>query len=273
MDQQPFKTELEAALEAGKELMKPEVIDVNGIPTLVVHKSAQVSSFPERTEAPQALIQNVILHDATSFLEYFNEFADDHSYIFVDLKTAKFKAIIDYHKDSSSPRWNRHTVTYQCPKTPEWSKWIENSGSKMDQVEFALFIEDNLAEIAKPTGAEMLEIASSLQSKNNASFSSATRLDNGETQFNYKEDIETSAGVNGQLNIPAKIELGLAPFQGTDAYKVEARFRYRVSHGTLTMWYDIIRSHRIIEDAVKDTFEAIKKGKKGGFILMGDCPV
>lgn len=263
----------EAAIEAGKQLMKPEVIDINGVPTLVTHRDALVTSFADRTVAPQALKQNVILHDAPSFLEYFNEFADDHSYIFVDLEEAKFKAIIDYHKDSDNPRWNRHTVTYQCPKTPEWSKWLHYSGTKMDQVEFALFIEDNLKEIVNPQGAEMLEIAASLQSKNNANFSSATRLDNGETQFSYKEAIESSAGVNGQLSIPSKIELGLAPFQGTDAYKVEARFRYRVSHGSLTMWYDIIRPHRIIEDAVKDTFESIKQGKKGGFILMGDCPV
>lgn len=262
----------QAAINAGKQLLAPQEITVGKTPFLVTHKDANVKSLEENLDNPLHLKEKLNLHDAKSFIEYFNNFANEDSHIFVNMDHAKFKAIIDYHSDTETPHHGHHTLEYTCPKTPEWSKWLRFDGEKMDQTDFALFIEDNLQEIVTPDGAVMLEIAASLQSKNNASFSSATRLDNGETQFAYKEDIESSAGVNGQLAIPSKIELALQPFQGSDTYKVEARFRYRIRNGALTMWYDIIRPHKILEDAVQDTFKAINEGKTKGHILMGDCP-
>lgn len=262
----------QAAISAGKQLMGPKVIDVAGVPTLVTHRDSSVSKHEELLPKPLALKQNVRVHDAESFLKYFQNFADKDSHIFVDIENAKFKAVIDYHQSAGSPRWNRHTVSFTCPTTPEWNAWKRNSGQRMNQSEFALFIEDNLLEIVEPSGAEMLEIASSLQAKNDVSFSSATRLDNGETQFSYKEDVNGSAGINGQLQIPQSIKLGLTPFRGSETYQVEARFRYRIKDGNLMMWYDLVRPHRIHEDAIKDTCEKIKNDQGIGHILMGDCP-
>ncbi|WP_396586435.1 YfdQ family protein [Bermanella sp. R86510] len=262
----------QSALDAGKLMMKPTTVEINNIPHLVHHRDLAVSKHEELLNQPTSLREQVNLHSVESFIEYFNNFADEGSHIFVDIDNAKFKAVIDYHFSTASPRWNRHTVAYQFPKTVEWSKWLNSDGEKMDQVNFALFIEDNIKEIIEPAGAEMLEIATSLQAKNNVSFKSATRLDNGETQFDYREDIESSAGANGQLNIPTEIKLALKPFQGSETYNVTARFRYRITQGQLIMWYDIVRPHAIIEDATNDAFEKVKSEMNQGVILMGDCP-
>lgn len=263
----------QSALEAGRLMMEPTTVMIEGVPHLVYHRDLSVTKHEELLAAPNALKENVNLHSVESFIEYFNNFADIHSHIFVDADNAKLKAILDYHTAPDAPSWNRHTVTYQFPKTVEWSKWLANNGTKMAQEDFALFIEDNIKEVVDPDGATMLEIASSLQATNNVSFKSAKRLDNGETQFDYREDIESTAGAQGQLSIPSEIKIALKPFQGSETYNVTARFRYRITQGQLVMWYDIIRPHAIIEDAIKDAVEKVKTEIKEGVVLMGDCPV
>lgn len=262
----------QSALEAGRRMMEPKTVMIEGVPHLAHHRDLSVTKHEQLLAAPNALKENVNLHSVESFMEYFNNFADEASAIFVDADNAKFKAILDYHVDAQSPRWNRHTVTYQFPKTVEWSKWLANNGTKMTQEDFALFIEDNIKEVVEPDGATMLEIASSLQAKNNVSFKSAKRLDNGETQFDYREDIESTAGAHGQFSIPNEIKIALKPFQGSETYNVTARFRYRINSGNLVMWYDIIRPHAIIEDAINDAVEKVQSEIKKGFVLMGDCP-
>lgn len=262
----------QSALDAGRRMMEPKTVMIEGVPHLVHHRDLSVTQHEELLATPNALKENVNLHNVESFMEYFNNFADAHSHIFVDAENAKFKAILDYHVAADSPSWNRHTVEYKFPKTIEWTKWLQYNSIRMEQEDFALFIEDNIKEVVEPDGATMLEIASSLQAKNNVSFKSAKRLDNGETQFDYREDIESTAGAQGQFSIPNEIKIALKPFQGSETYNVTARFRYRINNGSLVMWYDIIRPHAIIEDAIKDAVEKVKTEIKTGVVLMGDCP-
>lgn len=278
MDQntQP-QSDVAAAYEHGAN--RNEVIEMalpDGTPTqlLITHKDSAVDMdlFEKLLPAPLHCETSVTLHDAQSFAEYLNKFSDDDTMVFIDLQQAKFVAIIDYHRADNAPQHGHHRATYQCPKTPEWNTWLKYSGEKMSQVEFALFIEDNAEEITNPQGAQMLEIAASLQATNKHDFSSAIKLDNGETQFAYNEVIDGKAGKNGQLDIPTEITVQLQPFQGGPAYERKARFRYRISNGGLMMWYDLVRPQKCIEDAVQDTLTQIKNQVKGCNFLMGDAP-
>ena len=51
--------------------------------------------------------------------------------------------------------------------------------------------------------------------------------------------------------------------------ELEARFRYRVKDGRLTMSYELIRAHKAHEAAVKATYEEIKDGMNAGTLLRG----
>jgi uncharacterized protein YfdQ (DUF2303 family) len=270
-------SDIAAAFNQGRE--HNQVIDFalpNGTSSeiLVTHKDSKpnLELFEKLLPAPLHCETDVTLHDAQSFAEYVNKFGDDDTMVFIDLRDAKFVAIIDYHRADNDPQHGHHRVTYQCPKTPEWNTWLKHSGEKMSQVEFALFIEDNAEEITNPQGAQMLEIAGSLQATNKHDFSSAIKLDNGETQFAYNEVIDGKAGKNGQLDIPTEITVQLQPFQGGSAYERKARFRYRISNGGLMMWYDLVRPQKCIEDAVQDTLTQIKTQVSGCTFLMGNAP-
>lgn len=266
-------SEIGAAYEAGQQTIQVVTIEseLGVLPVLVTPKDSAVHfDFLEKIlPAPLHCNQRVTLQDARSFAEYVNDFSDDNTAIFVDKAQGKFTAILDYHHSTEQPRRGGHVAFYTCPRTEEWAEWIRHSGVKMSQQDFAVFIEENAEEIAKPSSAEMLEIASSLKADIKTEFRSAQRLDNGQVQFAYNEVIDGKAGINGQLTIPQEIEVILTPFNGGPSYTRKARFRYRIKEGQLVMWYDLVRPHKVLEAAIDDTLAQIKQQVKGCNFYMG----
>tara|TARA_R110002167_G_scaffold188319_1_gene389858 strand:+ start:32046 stop:32888 length:843 start_codon:yes stop_codon:yes gene_type:complete len=245
-----------------------QILEIEGLPVLVTPEHLSVNfqtlaELDEFRETPRHLEASVELHTAQSFIDYVNDYADANTAIFVDEENAKFVAVLDYHKDTTSPRHCNHTATFQCKKTDEWSVWMRHDCDKMSQEEFALFIEDNADEIASPSSAEMLEIALTIKANTTCEFRQSQRLDNGQVQLTYNEVIDGRAGAAGQLEIPQEITIGMQPFQGSESYTRKARFRYRINHGKLAMWYDLLRPNKCIEEAVKDTLSKIKNPDNG----------
>jgi uncharacterized protein YfdQ (DUF2303 family) len=126
------------------------------------------------------------------------------------------------------------------------------NGKQMSQADFARFIEDNAPDCVAPSAADMIEIARSLEAKKAVNFSSAVRLDNGQSQLTYEETIQGTAA-KGRLVVPELFDIGSPVFEGDGRYAVTARLRYRIAEGgKLSLWYDLVRPHKIIEDAVKE---------------------
>lgn len=269
-----------AALAAGQKLAEAQVVEINGTQVLIHQQGLQVKEYESQRARPRRIERTVETTHVQSFIDYFNRFADENSTIFVDVENRLFIGIIDYHEDATAaraggeetgnqnaPRHGCHKVTYKCPLTPEAKKWLDNDGAKKSQVEFAEFIEEGAPEIVEPNAAEMLEIALTMQAKTGVDFSSGIRLDNGQVQLTYREDIQGTAGVTGQLKIPSKIALGIQLFQGGERYRLEANFRYRLNQGRMTIWYDLIRPHLALQDAVKAIQSQIVAGKNKGQVI------
>ena len=80
------------------------------------------------------------------------------------------------------------------------------------------------------------------------------RLDNGAFHFAYKEEIKGTYQ-DGSAEVPASFYLGVVPYRGmADAYKIEAKLRYRVSQRGLELWYAVPELDRLLERA----FEEVK---------------
>lgn len=183
---------------------------------------------------------------------------DLQTVILVDVINSKFRAVFNHHA-SDAPGWADFGATYDCPLSPEWQIWKGNSGKRMNQEEFGLFIEANQLDIVKPVGAEMLQIATTLKAKKDVAFESGIRLDNGQVQIKYHEDVKASGGGAGQLQIPEQIKLGIPVYVGGTAYEVTANFRYRIMDGGgLALWYDLVRPHKILEDALQKVIAQIE---------------
>ena len=223
------------------------------LPAVLVPEGYELKTFPEHRSQKPRVEDTVEVETVEAWLNYWNQFADTQSIAFFNLSGGFLDGIIDYHAtgDLGRGNWCKHRVIYRCPQTPEWKRWSNNSGVSMNQQVFARFIEDAVPDITEPAGAEMLEIASSLQAHNKVNFRQAIRLDNGETQFTYEENIEGKAGAKGQLKITQIIKIGIRLFEGGPGYEVEARFRYSIKDGNLAMWYDLVRPERVHEAAAE----------------------
>jgi uncharacterized protein YfdQ (DUF2303 family) len=73
--------------------------------------------------------------------------------------------------------------------------------------------------------------------------------------------------------VPETFALGIAVFEGGDRYHVEARLRYRIADGgKMTMWFDLLRPHKVLEDALSFVWKAIE-AELGMQVLNGGIKV
>ncbi len=234
----------------------------------VVPEGAALHSLEGYLPAPSRIRTTIGFYEAASFCRYVLDFKDAWSRIFADQAGLSLCAYLDYHAASTGPRWGSHIATLGLRLTEAWKKWISANGKRMDQVTFASFLEDNLVDIAAPDGATLLEMAKNLEVKKAAAFTSAIRLDNGEHQFGYVEDIQ-GTGQKGTITIPGSFVLGIAPVEGVEPYRVDARLRYRMQDGKLAIWFDLLRPDDYLRDAFKSVVEFVKTQTQLDVLLGG----
>ena len=272
-DKTPDAKTVEDILKLGKQ----QVIEteIGGVPVILAPNNMQTFEFEKlidaRAERPRQLEQCVEALSIESFLQYWNRFADEKSTIFADIEHGKFVGVIDYHETPAEPRRKLHKVIYNCPFTKEWNDWTENNDTPLEQIEFALFVEDHMRQFETPSGGDMMKIALTIKSKTDVEFESGQNISNGEVKFAYKETLNGQAGINGEMSIPEEFTLALRPFQNGAAYKIPARFRYRKNPSGIKMWYTLQQPHLILEDAINDIYSTIENGieSEKGQVLKG----
>jgi len=244
-------------------------------PFAVVPDGYEVASLESLRLMPTRIKQGVRVFDADSFIKYFTDYVKPDSRIFVDVQKPAIVGVIDYHEQAGIAEWGDHKVSFEFRHTKEWNIWMGANKKQMSQADFAQFIEDNLPDIIEPSHANMLEISRRMEAKKNVNFSSSNRLDNGEVQFVYEEEIRGTVN-KGEMAIPEVFKLricpfepGLPPYPDGSAYKVEARLRYRIKENGLTLWYELVRPHKIVEDAVAQIVIKIKGGVVNPVTLGG----
>ena len=205
--------------------------------------------------------RTVTVWDAASFLAYVHRHVTDPAYLEVwcDLDQRTVTAIIDAPR-GADPGLAGHVAQLRVKPTIEWTDWARANGQYLTQSEMAEFIEDHLPQFVDPPGAEMLEIATSIQTSSKGSFESAIRLESGQQQFAWREEIEGKAGRKGTLAIPSQVTIAMAPFQESPAYKITARFRYRVNGGDLRLALKIDRAAQVLETAFSEIVSEIVAG-------------
>lgn len=231
-------------------------------PIALIPDELSINDLEKHLPAPVRIRERLNLLDAETFINYVNRFSTTASAVFCNGPEGRtFTAVLDYHQPDQ-PSWGQHVASYKCPTTVEWGRWKQADRSKLNQADFAEFIEDNVKDIVQPDGnnnaptaADMLEISRTLEAKKNISFRQGTRLDNGQVQLTYNEQIDGRAGETGQLSIPEQFYIGVKPFLGGDAFCVPARFRYRITEGRLVMWFELVRPDKVLEEA----YTAVRK--------------
>lgn len=194
--------------------------------------------------------------------------AKDAGYVYADPDARTITAVFNDHRAAAG--WRDHRVALKAEYTPEFQRWLENNGSSRakGQGEFAEFIEDNLADLPEPYAQQLLAVATTIQATSGIEFKSARRLQDGQTQLAYVENIEARAGADGALVIPKEFTLGLRIFKNGGGYLLKARLKYRLTSGQVKFWYELDRPERAVEDAFSGYVEQVRE-KSGYAVLIG----
>lgn len=201
--------------------------------------------------------------DAESFLAYYAKHNDQGSDLYADVQQLKVTAVLDAHQQDAA-RWGQHRLVLELRQTTDWATWLKYDGKLIAQDVFAQHIEDNLSVIVMdeddpkaPSAAQMLEIAQSLEASSKVEFLSGTRLADGQRQLLYTESTQGKAGTKGKLDIPSHFWIGVQPFEGSQRYRVKARFQYRISDSELRLAYRLEKPEEALKAAFSDVLGAL----------------
>lgn len=258
---------IDAIAELAREAAEPQSIELDYPTFTIVPEGSKVeeldgSSYRPWYESEPSRPTGVAKPGTVdAFIDYVSQWPADQVTVWVPVTNGKIIAVLNDHTPDVNG-WGDHRAELELTKTPEWLHWTQGDGKDGNQEEFATHLEDGMDEIVEPTAADMLEIAQSIHAKSDVNFTSKHRLDNGEVQFEYTEEIDAKAGTGGKLEIPSVFVLAIAPFIGEEPYKVKARLRYRLNSGNLIIGYRLIRPAAVLRDAygrIADRFMGITR--------------
>lgn len=212
---------------------------------------------------PRRKQEEVDLHDADSFGAYVvRHRIEEATTLYADLATRSVVAVLN-DSAQAEPGWGDHRANLKLKHTDPWNRWTSLDGKPLTQEKFAEHVEQSLPEFTRPPAAEMYELAQTFQATIGANFRQTGKLQSGQRALHYEENIEASAGDQGDLTVPKEFHLRLQVFEGGESYDLVARLRYRVTReGTLTLSYHLVRPEDVVKEAFDATLDEIEEATK-----------
>ena len=230
------------------------------------YAAVSVEKFFDRPRQTAASVTCMTVDSFVTYVDAWKGSPQGRPLAFADEERGRIACVLDYDT-AKEPSRRQHHCALVLEVTKEWAAWTAKSGVEMGQAAFAKFLEDNLLDVVQPDGGTLLEVATSLEVRRGVQFLSAVRLQDGQRQFTYQEAGEAAA--KGDIRIPETIVLGIAPWKGCEPYRIDARLRYRISpEKGLTLWFDLVRPHRVIADAFGQIRKAVAE-RTGIAVLDG----
>lgn len=251
--------DVQAAIEAGMNLGALECLtpgDLIGVvtPAGADYKVIDLEQFASKPDRCRGVVTLQRAEDLIAYVKRFD--LPEFTTLWVDADGREVTAVLNDH-GSSDAHWGDHRAILKLKLTEQWQHWMGPNGHFLDQEAFAEHVEYGRTDVVKPSGADLLEIAQSIQGKTDVTWKAARRLADGQVGMEYVEDVQASAGHKQQLLIPEEFELGLRPFVGEEAYKVTARLRWRITGGNVKFGYRLDRPEEVLRDAVGKVVERI----------------
>ncbi|MDR3353351.1 MAG: YfdQ family protein [Zoogloeaceae bacterium] len=247
------------------------------VPYVIVPEGYQLQSLENLLGNPERKRANVTVDDTDSLIRYSMKHGiPDKSVFYVSVDYVRsachIVAVINDH-GANDPQWRDHLCCLGMRNAVEWDRWLADNKKVKSQNDFAVFLEDNLGDIASvtsmPTGSEMLRMALEFEAHSEKKFRSKTNLQSGGFSIEFVD--EENSDTRATMKVFERFTLGIPVFEGSkNRYAVEARLKYRESGGKLSFWYELIRQDKIFKSAVEDEIAAIKEAT--GFPILYGKP-
>jgi uncharacterized protein YfdQ (DUF2303 family) len=247
-----------------------------GIPYAVVPEGFRLRDLESLLPAPARKRAKVTLQDAKSFIEYIKKHGSlDNCTLYADVNYEAFSCsliavINDNGADVSDAQWRDHTATFVPELSHEWKAWTRKNQAVQAQSDFASFLEENMSDIANidpgmPTASEMLQMALDFEMHSNKRFKKTVDLQSGGVALEYVDQ----ADENTTMRLYKRFVIGIPVFQNSSsAYPIQARLKFRQNADRLVFWFELVRSDRVYEQAVKEMIEKIHD-ETGCMLLYG----
>lgn len=269
MDQSEIQTEAQSIVDLASKIQPVEIVSHGHVKRVALPPDWDLQEKNDENLLPQPFRKEgiIILDDQDSLVDYINRHKiPDLTTIYCRADYLKseviFHCIINDHGGAADgQQWRDHIAVYTPIFSEEWRRWTAHNKQPLSQLDMAMFIEENLQDIAAsegfPTGQQLLEMATSFQASQDMRFKSAIRLQNGGVNMSFVQDDDTQT--LAQMKMFEKIAIGIPVFWNGTAYQITARLRYRVKEGRLMFWYELIRNDKVLEDATKTMIDKIKE--------------
>jgi hypothetical protein len=248
-----------------------------------------------RRPNPRARRGTATLTALDSFIAHVNRFGDDDSAVFADesRSSPSVLAVLDYHRKDTLAvegeeatgsmthgeyRHGKHRSRFDFPLSDEWQAWHEGDKTPMNMASFAIFLENNVLDIAEitkaPAGTErfvdqngglgniadwqmLTKLARGLRIDENSTVSEAVTLASGEGELTISNTHDTEVG-GVKVKVPTMFFIEIPIFREGVFYRLPVRLRYRKDRGGVTFWYEIWRSDRSFMDAFNEAIDRIR---------------
>ena len=230
--------------------------------------------FERYRTAPERRSGTARVTTLESFVELTNRHKDRDSALFAQtsMPAPSLTAIVDYHRRAESTdehlaRFGAHRVVYEFPLTEEFKAWAACDGKAMSQADFAMFIEEHIADIAAATVEEtktfeplfkdrfaapidLVALSRNLEITVGMKVKRKEILKSGERSIVFEDEHKTSAG--DPVDIPGIFMLCLPAFIDGAPLRMPARLRYRIAGGDVQWFYQLYRPAHWLREQVRD---------------------
>ncbi len=209
-----------------------------------------------------------LVTDVPSFLAELDRYSlePQFSTLWGDETKGRVEAVYnDHHQDGAGLRDNR--LRLDLCADADWVAWHRLSGNFLRQEEFGDAVEELLHTVVDPDQADLMEVIDSIRATSKGTFESKISRADGGQQLEYKEDVTTTAGKSGRLEVPKTVTLALRPWEGLDTYKVEGWFRLRVQSGQLALAIKLKPTRTVLRAAWADVVGQIEEHLDGKPVL------
>lgn len=247
----------------------------SSIPFLVVPNTKKIESLKKTIDeyraVPERIKGSAKIVTIDSLIDHANKFKGETSALFANDEDCAITASYDYH-GAGKPSFCTHEAVFKAQLSTQWQAWSTMNGERMNQTNFAEFIENNALDlidapaaesmdagdimvlnIAKTLGftigtpADIVKLARGIAINESAKAKSIVNTSTGETQIQYESEHSDAGGQ--RLAVPNLFLIGAPVFEGDAFYKIVVRLRYRLQGGQVSWFYEIYRAERLLDHA------------------------
>lgn len=257
------RTEADAVASIATKAAEPEELARGALVTIggTIYDLRQYDDEPDRIRAGRRF------NNTDSLGRYVAANDEGRASVYVDADRLVVVAVLDDHRvhdGEQAPSRATHTAELGWKHSLEWEAWLAQDGNMTTQTTFAEFLEDRVGDVTTPSGAELLELVTTIRASERGEFTGSTKSRSGSYELSYKLDVDLGAGPGGTVELPETIVIAIPVFDHQMvAHEIAARLRYRLNGGKLSLQYHLERPDLVHREAIATEVAALQ-------VLVGD---